>query len=329
MPGHVSGVAPFEVVTLGETMLRLSPPAHGRLEHADLLELHVGGAESNVAVALARLGRRTAWVSALPDTPLGRRVAGAVAAAGVDVSGVRYTTDGRVGLYFVEFGAAPRATEVFYDRTASSCAQCVGFDAAMLAGARFAVLSGITVGLSSHAREVGLAFARAARASGAEVVVDVNYRARLWSPAAAREATAALLREADVVVCSARDATTLFGVAEGDDRAAAVELATGFAPRARLVWLTCAERGSVAVERGGAVTAQPAVVATVVDRFGAGDAFVAGIVDSLLAGLTVADALSFAARLAALKCTVAGDQSLASRAEVNALALSPGDLLRR
>ena len=312
---------------MGETMLRLSPPAYGRLEHADALDLHVGGAESNVAVALARLGRRAAWVSALPDTPLGRRVSGAVAAAGVDVSGVRFTPDGRVGLYFVEFGAAPRATEVFYDRAESSCARSLGFDAALLAGARFAVLSGITLGLSEHARNAGMAFADAARAAGAETVVDVNYRARLWAPDAARDATAALTREADIVVCSARDASTVFGLAEGDDRAAVVEFAARFAPAARLVCLTCSERGSVAVERGGAVTTQPAIAATVVDRFGAGDAFVAGIVDSLLAGLAVPDTLASAARLAALKCTVAGDMSLSSRADVNALA--SGDLLRR
>ena len=312
---------------MGETMLRLSPPAYGRLEHTDALDLRVGGAESNVAVALARLGRRAAWVSALPDTPLGRRVSGAVAAAGVDVSGVRFTPDGRVGLYFVEFGAAPRATEVFYDRADSSCARSLAFDPALLDGARFAVLSGITLGLSAHAREVSFAFAEAARASGAEVVVDVNYRARLWTPEAAREATAALTREADVVVCSARDASAVFGVEGGDDRAATRDFAARFAPAARLVVLTCSERGIMAVAADGTVTHQPHVAATVVDRFGAGDAFVAGVVDSLLAGLDVAGTLAFAARLAALKCTVAGDMSLASRADVNALA--SGDLLRR
>jgi 2-dehydro-3-deoxygluconokinase len=317
----------FEVVTLGETMLRLSAPSLGRLEHADRLELHVGGAESNVAVALARLGRRTAWCSALPDNPLGRRVAGAVAAAGVDVSGVRYTADGRVGIYFVEFGAAPRATEVFYDRAGSSFSYAVGFDAAVLAGARYAVLSGITLALSPHTRGVAMAFADAARASGAGVAVDVNYRARLWDPAAAREATGALMRDAEVVVCSARDATTVFDVEDREVGAMAVELTERFAPAARLVCLTCSERGSVAVEPGGVVTMQPWVPATVVDRFGAGDAFMAGVVDSLLGGAPAAEALSFAARLAALKCTVAGDQSQFSRADVDALAA--GDVLRR
>ena len=103
------------------------------------------------------------------------------------------------------------------------------------------------------------------------------------------------------MVCSARDASAVFGLAEDDDRATVTEFAARFAPAARLVCLTCSERGSVAIERGGAVIAHPAVAATVVDRFGAGDTFVAGVVDSLLAGLDVADTLAFAARLAALE----------------------------
>ena len=127
------------------------------------------------------------------------------------------------------------------------------------------------------------------------------------------------MRDAEVVVCSARDASTVFGVEDREVGAMALELTERFAPAARLVCLTCSERGSVAVEPGGVVTMQPWVPATVVDRFGAGDAFMAGIVDSLLGGASAAEALSFAARLAALKCTVAGDQSQFSRADVDAL----------
>ena len=199
-----------EVVTLGEAMLRLSVPELGRLAQADRLDVRVGGAEANVAVALARLGRRAAWVSAVPDNPLGRRVTDAVAAAGVDVTGVRFVPGSRVGLYFVEFAPAPRATEVYYDRAQSAFATAVAVDAAQLAGARYAVLSGISLGVSAHARTVSLAFARAAQDAGAALAVDVNYRARVWSPAAAREAIAEVLHDAAVVVCSARDAHTVF-----------------------------------------------------------------------------------------------------------------------
>lgn len=322
----MSDPGPRDVVTLGEAMLRLSPPGRGRLEQADALTLHVGGAEANVAVALARLGRRAAWVSALPDDPLGRRVAGEIAAAGVDVSAVRFVSGGRVGLYFVEFGVPPRATEVHYDRAGSAFATSLAFDPQVLAGARFAVLSGISLAVSEHARAVSLAFAEAARAAGALVVVDVNHRARLWDGATARDVIADLLRRADVVICSSRDAATVLGLAEGDDRAAVAELADRFAPAARLVCLTCSERGSVAVA-GGEIVAQPHVPAEVVDRFGAGDAFTAGIVDALLDDAAPAAALAHAARLAALKCTVAGDLSPFGRADL--AAVDPGEVLRR
>jgi 2-dehydro-3-deoxygluconokinase len=316
-----------EVVTLGEAMLRLSAPERGLLEQAERLDLRVGGAEANVAVALARLGRRSAWISALPDAPLGRRVAGAVAAAGVDVSGVRFVPDSRVGLYFVEFGAAPRATDVYYDRAGSAFATAVEADPALLAGARYAVLSGISLGVSAHARAASLAFAGMARAAGAKLAVDVNYRARLWGPEEARAGTAEVLHDAAVVVCSARDARAVLALDGDDDAALARGLRERYAPAADVVCLTCSERGSVAISADGAVAAQPFVAATVVDRFGAGDAFLAGLLDVVLDGGQPAAALAFAANLAALKCTVAGDLSPFRRADVEALAA--GEVLRR
>jgi 2-dehydro-3-deoxygluconokinase len=317
-----------EVVTLGEAMLRLSPPDLGRLAQADRLDLRVGGAEANVAVALARLGRRVAWISAVPDNPLGRRVTDAVAAAGVDVTGVARVPGARIGLYFVEFGPAPRATEVYYDRAGSAFATAVEVDATLLEGARYAVLSGISLGVSAHARAASLAFARAAQRAGAAVVVDVNHRARVWTPEAAREGTAEVLHHAAVVVSSARDAGTVFALDGDDDVALARALRERHAPEADLVCLTCSERGSVAVGRDGSVARHPYVVAEVVDRFGAGDAFLAGLLDVLLDDGTAAEALSFAARLAALKCTVAGDLSPFGRADVDLLA-EPGERLRR
>jgi 2-dehydro-3-deoxygluconokinase len=318
----------FDVVTLGEAMLRLSVPELGRLAQADRLDLRVGGAEANVAVALARLGRRVAWTSAVPDNPLGRRVVEAVAAAGVDVTGVRLVPGGRVGLYFVEFAPAPRATEVYYDRAGSAFATAVAADPALLAGARYAVLSGISLGVSEHARSASLAFARAARAAGARLVVDVNYRARVWEPGPAREGTAEVLHDAAVVVCSARDAQAVFGLDGRDDAELARGLRERYAPAAELVCVTCSERGSVAVTADGAAAHQPYVTAEVVDRFGAGDAFLAGLLDVLLDDGSPAEALSFAARLAALKCTVAGDLSPFRREDVERLA-GPEERLRR
>ena len=98
-------------------MLRLSAPAGGRLETMTGLDVHLGGAESNVCAALASLGRRCSWLSRLPDNALGRYVLRTLRAANIDTSGVVLAPDARLGIYYVEFAAAPRTTEVIYDRS--------------------------------------------------------------------------------------------------------------------------------------------------------------------------------------------------------------------
>src|SRR5213593_4612398 len=113
---------PYEVVTFGEAMIRLSPPNFRRLEQTQSLDVQVGGAELNTAVGLARLGRSTAWVSRLTDNPLGRLIANQARAAGVSSEHVVWTREDRVGLYFLEFGAAPRASSVLYDRKGAASA---------------------------------------------------------------------------------------------------------------------------------------------------------------------------------------------------------------
>src|SRR5262249_45033907 len=123
IPGPTDPTAmPHDVITFGEAMIRLSPPNFRRLEQARSLDLQVGGAELNTAVALARLGRRAAGVSRLTDNPLGRLIANHAREAGVDTTHVVWTPEDRVGLYFLEFGAAPRASSVLYDRRGSAIA---------------------------------------------------------------------------------------------------------------------------------------------------------------------------------------------------------------
>ena len=112
----------FEVITLGEAMLRLSVPAGTPFEAADQLDLHVAGAEANTAIGLAQLGRSVTWVSSLPETPIGRRVSRELQAYGVDVSHVRWSGEERMGIYYVELAAPPRPVRVVYDRAGSTAA---------------------------------------------------------------------------------------------------------------------------------------------------------------------------------------------------------------
>jgi 2-dehydro-3-deoxygluconokinase len=142
-----------DVLTFGEAMLRLSPPARARVEQADAFALHVAGSESNVAVALCRMGLRARWLSRLPDDGRGRRVTRSLAAHGVDVSPVVWDRDpaARVGLFFVEWGAAPRATSVIYDRAGSSASRLAPGDIGddLLRSSRHLHVTGITPALSA------------------------------------------------------------------------------------------------------------------------------------------------------------------------------------
>lgn len=143
-----------EVVTIGEAMLRLSVPSGDRLDSAAAFEVHVGGAEANVAVALAALGRRVAWVSVLPDNSLGRRVAMTLRSYDVDIESVRWTEGARLGTYFVEMSEPPRPIRVLYDR-AGSAASHMGSDDLpwpRIDEARVVHVSGITPALSASCR---------------------------------------------------------------------------------------------------------------------------------------------------------------------------------
>src|SRR6059058_5622983 len=176
---------PYEVITFGEAMVRLSPPNFRRLEQAASLDLQVGGAELNTAVGVARLGHTAAWVSRLTNNPLGRLIANRAREAGVSTEHVVWTDEDRVGVYFLEFGAAPRASSVLYDRKQSAIANIrpgmVNWQAAF-AGARWFHVTGITPALSPTATETTREALQAARAAGLQVSIDLNYRAKLWTP---------------------------------------------------------------------------------------------------------------------------------------------------
>jgi 2-dehydro-3-deoxygluconokinase len=298
-----------DLVTFGETMIRLTAEPGVRLEEAGTLRVTIGGAESNVAVALARLGRRTAWLSALPEHALGQRIAGELRRHGVDTAHIHWTT-GRVGVYFMEPGAAPRPTRVLYDRADSAIARIdpAALDTSIVAGAGVLHLTGITPALSSAAQSACLRLANAAQAGGTPLSVDVNYRAKLWSPQAAAEGIQPLLDRATLLFCGAGDAATIWGLT-GEPSSIAQALLDRSA--AQLVVLTLGEQGALALTRDGSWHKQPAIGVEPIDAVGAGDAFAAGFLDRWLDDPTaIPAALRSAAGLAALKMTIYGDNAV-------------------
>ena len=306
-----------DLTTFGETMLRLSVPEGERLERVRQLDVWPGGAESNVAAAVARMGFRVAWVSALPRSPLGRRVERAIHAEGVDTSGVIWTEDGRVGTYFVEFAPPPRRIEVVYDRKDSAAARMTSaqIDWSSLLDTRMLHFTGITPGLSPACLALAAAACKRARAAGVLLSIDVNYRAKLWPPAAASAALLPLLRQADLVICGRADAATLWDLrGEPEDVLRELQALT----TARSVVLTLGEDGAIATTPADHLLDQRAIPCEVVDRIGAGDAFSAGLLCGLLEG-SLAAGMRYGAAMSAHKLTTYGDMLTATRDEILAL----------
>ncbi|HZP81120.1 MAG TPA: sugar kinase [Chthonomonadaceae bacterium] len=319
----------FDVVTFGETMLRLSAPGYSRLEEAVTLDVRIGGSESNTAVALARLGLRAAWWSKLPANPLGRRIENEIRRWGVDTSGVIWDTEptARAGLYFLDFGVAPRGIDVYYDRARSAASTLTPeeIDADLIAQARLLHLSGITPALGpSCAQAVTRAIERA-KAAGTLVSFDVNYRAKLWTPEEARKTLEPLLPRVDVLLTPLSDAAAIFAITGSGP-----EVAREFRQRygVGVAVVTCGGDGAVACDDRGDWAAAASPLNEVVDRVGAGDAFNAGVLMGYLQG-DLALGLEYGATMAALKHTMPGDLLLSTRAEIEAARAGSSSGIRR
>lgn len=308
-------------------MLRLAAPRGERLEHAGRLDVHVAGAEANVAAALAQCGVPTRWISRLPDSPLGRRVERDLARAGVITDAVSWDPHGRLGTFFSDTGVPPRPTRVLYDRADSSFAGMATLPAGALEGARIAHVTGITPALGPRSAALAGEFADAAHAQGAIVSVDLNHRARLWSAKDARHGLRDLLAHADVVVCRRDDARAVLDLT-GEPGDVLEKLRAKFAPRASALVLTLGAEGCAALDGQNRTLAEPARQTTVIDRFGMGDAFVAGLLWGLLRD-DLALALRAGVTLAALKATMAGDLIRLDPGELEeALGGPQGDMTR-
>jgi 2-dehydro-3-deoxygluconokinase len=212
----------FDLVALGECMIRLSPPAHGRLEFAPLLEVWVGGGEYNVAYALARLGLRTGWVGGLNTSPMGRIVANHARAVGMDIShAVNRKYDGvgkrdRIGLNFTEVGHSKRASVTLYDRGHSATAGMNPGDVNWKSlfhdqGVRWLHTGGIFASLSDGTRRVVAEAVKSAHDAGTIVSYDLNFRSKLWSSAEAIATTRPLVHYIDCLIGNEEDFQKVLG----------------------------------------------------------------------------------------------------------------------
>lgn len=305
-------------------MLRLSVPIGHRLDDTRALDLEIAGAESNVMVALSRLGRRCGWVSRVPDQALGHAVLRALRSDGVDVSAVKQAPGERLGLYFIEYASQPRAIQVIYDRAHSAAARMTVADVDWdyLLDTRLLHLTGITAALSDSCYAILVEAMRRARAAGVKISFDVNHRARLWDAVTAGQKLRPLIAEADILLCKGADASALFDC-QGDPRQLMTRLQA--LTRAPAIFCTFGEQGA-ALLSGDEFVTQPALPVQIVDRIGSGDAFAAGVIDGWLAGDAdhLREGLRRGVALAAIALSQYGDRVLSSRAELDAVLAGQG-----
>jgi 2-dehydro-3-deoxygluconokinase len=300
------------VVGLGEAMLRLSAPGHQRLEQADALHVEVGGAELNALIAATAWGARGRWLTRLADNPLGRRAAAHARAHGVEPV-VGWDADARAALYFVEHGAAPRPTQVLYDRSGSAMSrlEADGFDwDAALEDASAVLTSGITCGIGPGAAAAAGALLAAARSRGVRTFFDVNHRSRQWTWEQAAPVVRGVLGDVDVLLAGGHDLARLLD-ADGAPVALAQEAIARFGHEAVVLRenVRAGERVVVTVTAvtAGEVIAGRAHSARVIDGFGGGDAALGALVARLLGGDDLGAAGDHAARACAVQHTISGD----------------------
>ena len=317
------------LVTFGEAMVRLTPPGLQRLEQTRSFDAYVGGAELNVAVAAARLGIVSRWVSRLPDNALGQMIANRAREQGVDAH-IAWTTDDRAGLYFAELGVAPRQSTVLYDRAASAMSRITPGTIdwpSVFRGARWLHVSGITPALSESAAAVTAEALIEAKRAQLIVSYDLNYRRKLWSAEQARAVQEPLMEHVDVLITTEEDTRVMFGMSATEshdvegcgDIAAALARKFDFGAVAVTLPVTLRTGFSAILAAEGKTYRAPRHDVEVVDRFGAGDAFCAGLIVSRLENRGWDDAVRFAAATSALKHTIPGDFCLVARAEVEQL----------
>lgn len=309
------------VLTLGETMMLLSSTGIGPLRHARELAVGIAGAESNVAIGVARLGVAARWIGRVGDDEPGRLIASSLRGEGVDTRAL-VDPDAPTGLMLKEFRTST-STRVSYYRSASAGSRLRpdDLDPDLFRGVGVLHISGITPALSSSAAAAVHAAVDLAKEAGAVISFDVNFRSRLWPAQAASAALKPLARRSDILFAGDDEAPLLTEV--GDDALAAL---AALGPTE--VLLKRGARGASALIDGQRIEA-PVHRVTAIDPVGAGDAFAAGYLAARCRGADPAERVEIAAATGAFAVTVRGDwEGAPSWAELEMLRAADGDVAR-
>lgn len=328
-----------KLITMGEIMLRLSPAGFGRFVQAEQLDAVYGGGEANVAVSLANYGHNVYFVTKLPANDIAQAAVNSLRRLGVRTEEIVRGGD-RIGIYYMERGSSMRPSKVIYDRAHSSIAEAevADFDfERIFDGATWFHFTGITPAISDKAAALTLEACKAAKKAGATISCDLNYRAKLWTPAKAQSVMRPLMDYVDVCIGNEEDAERCLGFRPDADVNAGRTDADGYKEIFRRMYDTfhfkyvastlresysASHNGWKAIIYNGEefYESRRYDIAPIVDRVGGGDAFAGGLIHGLLTKASQGEALEFAVAASALKHTIAGDVNMVSAAEVEALA---------
>ena len=335
----------IDLLSLGECMIRLSPPGHGRIEFSNTLEVWVGGGEYNVAYGMARLGLRTAFVSRLVDNPLGHLIVNHGRAVGVDMGNVLLAEyDGvgrrdRIGLNFTEVGASVRASVTMYDRGHSAAMNMqpgmIDFKGIFGKGVRWLHTGGIFTSLSEGTAGVVAEALTAAKAGGTMVSYDLNFRSKLWSSKKAQSITTDLINNVDVLIGNEEDFQKVLGFEVPGVNDNLSDLNTGAYenmvqqvvkkyPNIKAVGTTLREVKSSLVNNWSAILwlegrfyhSRRYEGMEIEDRVGGGDGFCSGLAYGLLNGMMPQETVDIAAAHGALLQSTRGDTSQITLSEL-------------
>jgi 2-dehydro-3-deoxygluconokinase len=330
----------FDLMSLGECMIRLSPPGHGRIEFANTLEVWAGGGEYNVAYALSRLGLRTGFLSRLVDNPVGKIILNHGRAVGMDMSHTivaKYDGVGRadrIGLNFTEVGTGVRASVTMYDRGHSAASNMkpgmIDFKTLFgQNGVRWLHTGGIFSALSEGTAAVVKEALVAAKESGTIVSYDLNFRSKLWSSQKAQQVTRELVPYIDCLIGNEEDFQKVLGFeVEGvDENLSAldtsaykkmVEKVVKAYPNVKVVGTTLREVKSGLVNNWSAILWSEGKFyesrrydnLEIEDRVGGGDGFSSGFAYGFLTGKSPQECVDLGAAHGALLQTTRGDTSM-------------------
>jgi 2-dehydro-3-deoxygluconokinase len=339
------GNTKYDLVSLGESMIRLSPQGHGRIEFADTYEIWVGGGEYNVAYACSRLGLKTTWVGKLSDNPLGHKVRNHARQSGMDVSNIVWVPyDGigkidRIGLNFTEVGIGVRSSVTLYDRGNSATSNMrtgdVDWKKLFSQGVKWFHFGGIFTALSNSCAEVAKESLVAAYEQNVITSYDLNFRSKLWTKEQAQKTTKELTKYVKVLIGNEEDFEKVLGVRiEGVDenysslnldsyKKMIKEIAKLY-PHIEVVGTTLREVESGLLNNWSALMyykgefyhSKVYKKLEIEDRVGGGDGFVSGLVYGFLNNYTPQDIVDFGAAHGAMLQSTRGDTSQINLKEV-------------